>query len=750
MLNIPSTIKDLFKIDSSRKNFRVHFPNGEYSDITNENVVTESVKFTESLCSQSVFKFGLAEASTLEFETVGIGNMYGMTIDASYEIDCTSLSDAQIQDIRDGTWEGTLIERNLFDEPSANWKVGYMINENGAEVSNSIYMYSQLFSPIEGNKAYTFGVTSLFSSSGALFVVFYDSTKTFIERVRVGYIDVVGTVSAEVTSPANAAFFRFMVRRSSVSGFFACDALEESLPLIAFGIPLGTFRVDKCPRNHGAMAHRQVTAYSAVTANKLTFPNYMFWSKILARPSAIIGAFESGLTLRNTYTPASAISWDNGSGRAGFNSTGKQISVRINEVDENSNTVRIYNSFTNYAACAYMREVLPGYNAEAYSNLGKKIAAALDAAGYDLTYNKSKKKVFSTNLEALMRWAPHFFTPSIKYYASYTNDGRYSIYDVSQPATPGELVPIVSSRFVISVGDTGWGFIVPPDKYRLDKLQSIGYFFRNDLTRSLRLTITDADAGTTIATIDIPPDDDPAGCVLTDPVIYTYTVADDPEEIDIESAGEEATQFYRTFSTDGGQTISKAIAQSLQTFPYEAFDPMDMANGVLELNAQFAKMDRVNGVEFIRLDNSSPESILPGDYEEVWWDEYDMDPIGRVTVTYQGDDNKSTAADITIGSGTSIYDMSDNEALKNLDSGSLSSITALINSDFAPYADDVEFTPVELTMQGWPWIEAGDALEVTAQDGTVVHTFALRIEMSGIQHLQATITAEGGEIIGEV
>ena len=87
MLNIPESVKTLFKRDGVRKNFRVHFPNGELSDITNENVVQESVKFTESLCSQDVLKFGLTEASVIEFETVGIGNMYGMTIECGIEID---------------------------------------------------------------------------------------------------------------------------------------------------------------------------------------------------------------------------------------------------------------------------------------------------------------------------------------------------------------------------------------------------------------------------------------------------------------------------------------------------------------------------------------------------------------------------------------------------------------------------------------------------------------------------------------
>ena len=167
MLTIPSQIKTLYQTDGVQKNFRVHFPNGEYSDITNSDVVSESVHFTESLCSQSVFKFGLAEASVLEFETVGIGNMYGMTIEASIEIDTSSLSAAQISAIQADEGDGTLVLVSASD-------IGY--------------------------------------------------------------------------------------------GFYR--------------IPLGVFRVDSCPRNHGAMAHRKVTAYGICASLKTSkFENYKLFNQ---------------------------------------------------------------------------------------------------------------------------------------------------------------------------------------------------------------------------------------------------------------------------------------------------------------------------------------------------------------------------------------------------------------------------------------------------------------------------------------
>lgn len=96
MLIIPDEVKALFKRDDIFKNFHVHFPNGEYTDLNNDDVVTESVSFTESLCSQQAFRFGLTEASELKFTAVGIPNIRGVTIEAAIEINVEELGAAWI------------------------------------------------------------------------------------------------------------------------------------------------------------------------------------------------------------------------------------------------------------------------------------------------------------------------------------------------------------------------------------------------------------------------------------------------------------------------------------------------------------------------------------------------------------------------------------------------------------------------------------------------------------------------------
>lgn len=98
MLNIPKEVKELFEKDSVRKNVRIHFPNGERADITNSNLIAESFSFTESVMSQSEFRFGLCEASMVEFECFGVENIKDYEIEVFHEIDISSLGEEFIDE----------------------------------------------------------------------------------------------------------------------------------------------------------------------------------------------------------------------------------------------------------------------------------------------------------------------------------------------------------------------------------------------------------------------------------------------------------------------------------------------------------------------------------------------------------------------------------------------------------------------------------------------------------------------------
>ena len=90
MITVPEEIKELLHQDHCDKNIRIHFPDGERSDICNDLIVKDTVNFTESLCSRNELKFGLCESPIFECEVVGVGNVKGATIEVFCEIFCPS------------------------------------------------------------------------------------------------------------------------------------------------------------------------------------------------------------------------------------------------------------------------------------------------------------------------------------------------------------------------------------------------------------------------------------------------------------------------------------------------------------------------------------------------------------------------------------------------------------------------------------------------------------------------------------
>lgn len=115
MLNIPMKVVTLYRSSNTRKHIRITFPNGERSDIVDERMLKESFQFTESICSESSFRFGLAERSLIEFETKGIGSYKGASIKAFIEISLERLTAAEVAEIESGTWDGTVIYWPLTD-----------------------------------------------------------------------------------------------------------------------------------------------------------------------------------------------------------------------------------------------------------------------------------------------------------------------------------------------------------------------------------------------------------------------------------------------------------------------------------------------------------------------------------------------------------------------------------------------------------------------------------------------------------
>lgn len=625
MLNIPNIIKELFDRDGVRKNFRALLPNGELPDITNKDVVQESVRFTESICSQDVLKFGLTEASVLEFETVGVANMYGMMVEAYCEIDVSSLSAAELDDIRAGSWDGELVERAASD-------IGW-------------------------------------------------------------------------------PFFR---------------------------IPYGVFRVENCPRNQEAMAHRKVTAYSLSYARMskalADLPTITVFNELLIDPAALLDQANEGNLVEHDMelvgvmhamsVPRSGVLFDARGSK--FMIQGLSNGVTIFQPDA------YIPDYYNYAD--FLRAHVE-YDKAAYEAAGMAVVEALTAAGYDLTRHGGGGRIYKSNEEALRDRNPELFSPVIWMegdYAYTSDSGAQQLASVngplwSQPIINDKLIPIVSFN--------NWGthsypfaFTGVPAKATLRRITPAIVYYPAK-TKTIGLYSFSAEGVVFQTPIEFPP------VTVSYAKIYSRV---EPSAIRVKIPSTGSAKVLSTSPVDIGAYRYSYV---------DAYDREALLDGYLELNAMFGKVDRRGKLQGLRLSVDEPVSVGPSQYSEFWWDEYNVEPIGSVLYSFEDAEEGEQELEFKFGSGASVYDMTDNAVLKSLEAPTSEAVQQLLEESFVPHLLPVAFTPIELSMQGQPYLEDGDYLAVTAADGTVARSFNMRHELSGIQVLEAEVTSVSGQIM---
>ncbi len=606
MLNIPETVKALYKQDGVRKNFRAYFPNGELSDITNENIVQESVKFSESVCSQDVFKFGLTEASVIEFETVGVANMYGMTIECFSEIDCSSLTAGEKADIAAGTWDGT-------------W-----------------------------------------------------------------------------------------------------DGVNE-----VFAVPYGTFRVESCPRDHQAMAHRKVTAYGDIDEltndkeeeekTKFFFPyssytpnaEHLFCSNLAKCANVDLRDFG--------YTRKKMTSEDSGNVIYRY--------IYLKRTDGSTTRVRVDGNF--YRHYYYLAVGNPTYYIDPNSIL-------------ELDTQDNDYETFIEGAVQNLEWAGIDY--ELSGYASMRDIVLDAFGNFPYESFPTALYPLARYVTVKITNNSYTKTGAFESIYFLEGTKAFyGEISREAYKKGLRIQIFAPHYLGMLADYEPGyPRGVAYGYAYGCPSAYLYTK---------ENTSLPVLKYSPTLNMRSRMTGSFSSQQYDGHSYSDAYSYADFVNGWLELTGRFATTSRTSGLTVLRLSNSSPVAFTPNEYSQMWFDEYNVEPIGTIRYSYTDEAGEEQIKDYKFGDGASIYDMTDNAVLKAIDGASPDVIESLLDTYFVPHLSAVNFTPIDLAAKGLPYIEAGDALAITAQDGTVCNSYALRQEISGIQSLTAQIDSQSGLII---
>ena len=592
MLTIPSEVKALFSSDTVHKNFHVRFPDGEYTDLNNEDIVSESVQFTESLCSQQYFKFGLAEASQLEFTAVGIPNVRGAYIEAAIEIDCTRLGDA--------------------------WAAAHLPD-----------------------------LTLPFLTAQTCF---YD-TKLY------------------------------------------------------YRVPYGRFKIDTCPRNHGAMYQRQITAYSEGITEVEQTDDFIVWKDALL--TAERGYKPDFLCNVLTYVHRHDVS---GLTDRGFSKT--EITNLIN-FDRSAPPVQCKNSGGSSFTLSLVVQ-------RTGMNVLIDIASVWNEQNnlYSIENNADMIADFIANAVNMLE----------ENGIDAAMSGYSSLADIVNALLDGEVAKGASCFQIGEIGVNGYQYFPLPQEteliypYRPLSMKYTGAAAL--LAYPIKYTLTLSSGQTTVDTSVLSRTGD-------NPKIYRWVPYDlDLPEITLTPA-----------------TTLKQKVNGITAFSYaNSYSMKDAIIGYLELIGDFIKPDRDGNLSFFQMsDNPTAIAVSASDWASFWWDETPIDSIGLVNVIYTQDGEEQQQS-FNIGDGNSVYTIENNEVLKSaeLDETTMQSI---LTTYFEPNASVINFTPVELEMRGLPYLESGDYIELTAEDGETVQTYILAQTISGIQNLRADVTSTTGDLL---
>lgn len=131
----------------------------------------------------------------------------------------------------------------------------------------------------------------------------------------------------------------------------------------------------------------------------------------------------------------------------------------------------------------------------------------------------------------------------------------------------------------------------------------------------------------------------------------------------------------------------------------------------------------------------------PSEYSKLWTDTQGEQSFRYLIITYKGLDENNQEVEKTLqrtvnADGTTDYNMSDNWLFRNL---------VWADADVGDYADamvtkmqDIRWFPFEMWAAGLPYVETGDAIEITDRNGGSHVSYVLQRQLQGIQNLQDT------------
>lgn len=796
MQHIPSQIKELLKSDSVKKNFRISFPNGERDDIINDNLIQESVSFTESVCSQNTLKFGLSESSTLSFQTVGVENIKGYVIDAEIEIDMSNI------EVEEPTADARTLD---FDNNSVSFTIHpgqYIMIASDEEVSYSYNLAMADASGVGIGEGGTWSITNKLISfpsyieSTGLELVTITLTLTLLNTVSgatatvtkyggdcqslIGMVDYNSDNSLSFDLEEGQAFKWVCDESPAVLGTIAGYDINGKLRITqsnyAFQTSLSSTYTMEDIRT---ILNLDYISYAKITLSLETMTSYPETQLDVYK---IDNAYDYSTTSTDLDYPYYPIPY----GRFKVDSCKRSGEYEQRQVECYSypeigfselyeKTMALYCSADETYTVSQPSVLMASY---LYSNNlpSKYISSTTDIEYEDSSMNDyADYRLYKENTSGYLLLS--FAGDASKHYdfSEVTSTSNqllhYSIkkvdnYDTILENAVNEVMEIYESEgFSDYVRQNGYqryrsdeeairmliaDRMRPVINGKFESLNKHGYLKANPEDQLLYVqnsTITFNSTDYTwypnsdaydITSLTLTVQKKPNGTAHSITVEQLYEI----ESIQIIQLTSGFVDLYDDWtitvdSTDSGTITLGDYSATVYTFG-DISGLSEYLDDLIVLNASFYRYGR-DASYIDAMNDDVSETIDSSLYTSLWYDDETVPAIDGAVFSYtQGDVKTSQTGD------EPLYDLTDNKALLTLNYAD--DVVDVLNSSFFPNAIYSEYVPYNLTCVGLPYLEAGDYITVQDKEENEFNTYIMRQTISGIQHLTSSMEAQSVDV----
>lgn len=729
MITIPESIKNLLKSDSAHKNFRVHFPNGEREDITNANIVSESVTLTESICSSQQLKIGMCETPSIEFETIGVPYIKGAEIECSLEVECPQYE------------RQTFYGSNIFGSGTINVRPSVWFGED-------VYPYNvfPIGSDLNIECRSVIGEDAKFST---VTLYFENTSRTVVYR-NIAYKHI--TVGTDTPSAdGGISKVELVLTNSQVNVLVRneCDVAisgvvyKEDIGKYVYPIPYGTYLVDSC-KKQADMSHRRIVAY-----NKLAYKSW-------------------GLNSLIKHATSKGMYWYTNTLKVGIEGLVKLLIPSMNanyqEMTTYGDPDTVSDSYVEWEESSDSVQKIYTVELQIQHFHTGNVNFPYSILNYKLDYDDDfidaiadiKEYLISLGLERALNvnYSQQFDPLCLEYYHFSSSAGDYDyMLEMPNSVFQGYLyIDEIGNPFQVRKGTLAFTTLGLASTYEQNQSmwQTWNYASLAMFTR-VRVLYKERNVETGIETEET---------ILKDTGFYTPMAYEDANAktmnlfdsasglyINLTSKKKSITMPRTNLPSGSSGTSQK---KTLYLYNFNGLFDIDyktLIQAYCEIQGKFGLITRDGDINFVSVNeafNSPDDTVSKNDYYTLWYDDFPSKPYGRISASYKDSngDEIYTSYDLVENFSDAdykTYDISNNYFIKNYvhTEEQMQTIFQTMGANMT----DISYMPMNLSMKGRPDLEAGDVVIVNSDEQQITG-FIMQRTINGIVGLTDEITSQ--------